>query len=142
MSRGLVAKASVSIRASADKVWDAFKKPEIIKQYMFGTDVLSDWKEGSSIVWKDEWQGRRYEDKGVILKLVPMNLIQYSHFSPLLGLPDKPENYHIVTIELSREGKVTIVSLTQDNNDTEEAKRHSEQNWTMMLQELKKLLEK
>jgi uncharacterized protein YndB with AHSA1/START domain len=142
MSRGLVAKASVSIKASADKVWDAFTRPEIIEQYMFSTNVVSDWTEGSSIVWKGEWQGRGYEDKGVILKLVPMHLIQYSHFSPLSGLPDKPENYHVVTVELSHKGKVTIVSLTQDNNDTEEAKKHSEQNWTMMLQKLKKLLEK
>jgi hypothetical protein len=28
--------------------------PEIIKQYMFGTNVISDWKEGSPIVWKGE----------------------------------------------------------------------------------------
>ena len=142
MSREFVAKASVSIRASADRVWDAFTKSEVIKQYMFGTDVLSDWKEGSSIAWNGEWQGKRYEDKGVILKLKPRRLIQYSHFSPLSGLLDKPENHHIVTIELSGKGKVTIVSLTQDNNGTEEAKKHSEQNWTTMLQELKKLLEK
>jgi len=55
MSRGLVAKASVSIGASADKVWNGLTRPEIIKQYMFGTNAVSDWTEGSSIVWKGEW---------------------------------------------------------------------------------------
>jgi len=78
----------------------------------------------------------------VILKLEAGHRIQYSHFSPLTGQPDLPENYHIVTIELSGKGKQTLVSLLQDNNTTEEAREHSEKNWKMMLGSLKKLLEK
>ena len=66
-----------------DKVWNALTNPDVIKQYMFGTGVVSEWKEGSPIVWKGEWQGRKYENKGVILKLKPERLIQYSHFSLL-----------------------------------------------------------
>lgn len=34
------------------------------------------------------------------LKLVPELSMQYSHYSRLSGLPDLPENYHIVTIAL------------------------------------------
>ncbi len=142
MDKGLVAKASISINASIAKVWDSLVNPETIRQYMFGTYVVSDWKEGSPIVWKGEWQGKRYEDKGMILNLKPMRLIRYSHFSPLAGLPDRPENYHTVTISLSEEGNVTRISLSQDNNDNEETKIHSEQNWKLMLENLKKLLEK
>ena len=116
--------------------------PETIKQYMFGTNVVSDWKEGSPIVWKGEWQGKTYEDKGVILRLVPRQIIQYSHFSPLSGLPDVPENYHTVGIELSEKGTQTFLSLSQDNNPTEKSREHSEKNWTMMLESLKTLLER
>jgi activator of Hsp90 ATPase-like protein len=67
----------------------------------------------------------------------------FSNSSPdnLSGLPDKPENYHTVTIDLMRQGDQTLVTLTQDNNPTEEAKQHSEKNWGMMLAGLKKLLE-
>ncbi len=108
---------------------------------MFGTRVVSDWREGSPIIWKGEWQGKSYEDKGVILQFKPGRTIQYSHFSPLSGLPDKPENYHTVTIELSGEGNQTRVSLAQDNNPTEQARDHSEKNWEMMLTALKKFLE-
>ena len=86
--------------------------------------------------------GKKYEDKGVILKLEPGNRIQYIHFSPLTGQPDLPENYHIVTIELSGKGKQTLVSLQQDNNATEEAREHSENNWNMMLVGMKTFLEK
>jgi len=141
MNKGLIAKASISINAPADKVWNALTNPEVIKQYMFGTTAISDWKEGSPIVWKGEWQGTTYEDKGVILKLNPERLIQYSHFSPLSGKLDLPESYHTVTIELASDDAETTVSLFQDNNETEQEREHSEQNWQMMLDALKKLLE-
>ncbi len=88
-----------------------------------------------------EWQGKSYEDKGVILQFKPGQTIQYSHFCPLSELPDKPENYHTVTIELGSEGNQTCVSLAQDNNPTEQARAHSERNWGMMLTALKKFLE-
>jgi uncharacterized protein YndB with AHSA1/START domain len=142
LNKGLIAKASISIDASIDKVWNAFTDPEVIKQYMFGTEAISDWKEGSSIVWKGKWKGRKYEDRGMILKLKPKRLIQYSHFSPLSGKPDLPQNYHTVTIELLRDRAKTTVSLSQDNNETEQARQHSEKNWEIMLKGLKRLLEK
>jgi uncharacterized protein YndB with AHSA1/START domain len=141
MPKNLIAKASVSIAAPAAKVWDALVNPEVIKQYMFGTTVASDWKQGSAITWKGEWQGKPYEDKGKILKIEPRRLLQYTHYSPLSG-PDIPENHHTVTIELAEAGAQTRVTLSQDNNATEEARQHSEQNWKMMLDGLKKLLEK
>ena len=68
MNKGLIARASISIDSPVGKVWDAFTNPELIKRYMFGTDVISDWKEGSPIAWKGEWQGKKFEDKGVILQ--------------------------------------------------------------------------
>jgi uncharacterized protein YndB with AHSA1/START domain len=141
MEKNLIAKASITINTSRDKVWNALVNPEAIKQYMFGTNVVSNWKEGSPIVWKGEWQGKPYEDKGMILQFKPGQTIQYSHFSPLSGLPDKAENYHTVTVELSGEGMLTQVLLSQDKNSTEQERQHSEENWGMMLTAMKKFLE-
>jgi uncharacterized protein YndB with AHSA1/START domain len=137
----LVATVSISIAAPNNKVWDALVNPEAIRQYFFGTTVVSDWHLGSPIVWKGDWQGKPYEDKGVILQFDPGRTIQYSHFSPLSGLPDKPENYHTVTVKLSASEDLTLVSLSQDKNGSEEERVHSEQNWGMMLAALKKYLE-
>ncbi len=122
-------------------MWDALTNPAAIKQYMFGTNVVSEWKEGSGITWQGEWQGKTYEDKGVILKLAPERMIRYTHFSPLSGQPDTPENYHTVTVELADEGTQTRVSLSQDNNTTEEERDHSAGNWASMLEGMKTLLE-
>jgi uncharacterized protein YndB with AHSA1/START domain len=137
----LVARQSIVIDAPAAKVWSALVSPEIIKQYMFGTNAISDWKVGSSIVFKGEFQGKKYEDKGEILKLEPERLLQYTHFSPLSGREDKPENYHTVTFEVSPEGSRTRLSLSQDNNANDKELEHSEKNWGTMLATLKKLLE-
>ena len=142
MSKNLVGKATTSIAATKSKVWEALVTPKAIKQYMFGADVESDWSKGSKITWKGEVKGKKYEDKGVILKIEPEQTLQYSHFSPLSGEPDKPENYHTVTIDLSGSGNKTEISLSQDNNADEKARKESEKNWGMMLDGLKKYVEK
>jgi len=142
MSRGLVARQSVRINAPPVKVWDALVNPAAIKKYMFGTTAVSHWKPGSSIRFKGEWQGKPYEDHGAILRLEPERVLEYTHFSPLSGLPDRPENYHTVTFELSAAGNdATVLTLSQDNNTSEQAREHSEKNWGVMLAHLKKLLE-
>lgn len=139
--KDLIAKVQIEVNAPIEKVWNALINPKAIKQYMLGADAVSEWKEGSSIVWRGEWNGKKYEDKGKILKLIPERLIRYTHFSPLTGLPDAPENYHVVTIELASNDVGTSVSLTQTNNPTHETLQHNEQGWKMMLDGLKKYLE-
>ncbi len=141
MKKDLIAHVSIVIHAPPATVWDALTNPAVIKQYMFGTTVVSDWKQGSTIVWKGEWQGQKYEDRGVILSFESERLIRYSHFSPLSGKPDLPENYHIVTIRLSRRGDETFMTLTQDNNIDENSRKHSEENWNAMFVSLKRILE-
>ncbi|MEO8138836.1 MAG: SRPBCC domain-containing protein [Gemmatimonadota bacterium] len=132
---------SININAPAGRIWQALVTPTEIKEYMFGTTVVSDWKEGSPIVWKGDWKGKPYEDKGVLLQVKAEQLLQYTHFSPLAGLPDLAENYHTVTIELAADGARTGVTLSQDNNPTAEAREQSEKNWDTMLTALKQHVE-
>ena len=138
---GLVAKASTDINASAERIWDALTDPKAIKQYYFGTDLTSTWKVGAPIKWKGVWEGRPYEDKGVVLAADKPSLLKYTHFSPMMGKPDKPENYHTLTVRLTPSGKTTRVTMEQDNNDTADAQAHSQKNWETMLGALKKYVE-
>ena len=141
MQDKLIAKAETSVRASKQVVWEALTTPDSIKEYMFGADVESDWKVGSPITWAGEFKGKSYEDKGKILEFDPPEKLSYSHYSPMSGEPDTPENYHTVTITLSGSDDNTTVLLEQDNNATEEAHAESEKNWNAMLGGLKKHVE-
>ena len=141
MNETYVAKATINIDAPTSKVWDALTKPELIKQYLFGTEVTTDWQVGSSITYKGVWEGKAYEDKGKVLQVEPEKLLVSTFWSALSGQPDTPENYQTVRYELSSENGGTRLNLTQDNNDSEEGAKHSEQNWNMVLEGLKKLLE-
>jgi uncharacterized protein YndB with AHSA1/START domain len=137
----IITTTTVKINAPVARVWNALTDPDVIKEYMFDTTVISDWKEGGSITWKGEWKGKPYEDNGVILSIVQEKLLQYSHFSSAEDMEDKEENYHIVTIELFDEPDGVLVVLSQDNNASQKAKDESEKNWNMMLQSMKEILE-
>lgn len=141
MSKAHIAKAATTIDAPAPKVWDALTKPALIKQYLFGTEVTSDWKVGSPISYKGEWQGKPYEDKGEILEVEPGKRLVSTFWSALSGLPDTPENYNTVRYELTPDGDATRLTITQDNNASEEAATHSKENWQTVLDGMKKLIE-
>jgi uncharacterized protein YndB with AHSA1/START domain len=141
MNKGIVATATATFHAPASKVWEALTKPDLIKKYLFGTDVISDWKVGSPILYRGEWQGKPFEDKGQILEIEPERLLVSTHWSPLSGVPDAPENYHTVTYRLLEKDSGTEVTIFQDNNASEDEKTHSEQNWKAVLEGMKKVVE-
>ena len=141
MSNTAITKVTTTINAPASKVWDALTKPDQIKQYMFGTQVTTDWKVGSPITYKGEWKGKAYEDKGKVLEIEPRKRLVSTFWSSLAGLPDTPENYKTVRYELAPEGDRTRLTITQDNNATQEEAQEAEQNWKMVLDGIKKLLE-
>lgn len=141
MSANLIAKATVTIGAPASQVWHALTNPDLIKQYFFGSEAVSDWKEGSALEFKGEWEGKAYVDKGVILKSEPNKLFQYTYYSPFSELPDVPENYSNISYELIEENDETILTVKQENVSDEEARQRSEKNWEIVLNNLKELLE-
>jgi uncharacterized protein YndB with AHSA1/START domain len=141
MPKNITAQASTTIHAPASRVWEALTDPQLIRQYFFGTNVVTDWKVGSPIYYRGEWEGRSYEDKGTVLEFEPNKRLVSTHWSPLAGVPDIPENYHTVTYLLDEHDGSTEVTILQDNNASEEEKQHSEQNWRMLLEGLKKLVE-
>ncbi|MCD2421545.1 SRPBCC domain-containing protein [Niabella pedocola] len=140
-TENLIATSKITVNAPAAKVWDALINPDLIKKYMFGATVSSNWTKGSAISWTGEINGKKYEDKGVIIDLIPEQRLVYSHFSPLSGKADIPDNYHTVTVLLDAEDDQTQITLEQDKNETEKSRAESEKNWNLMLEELKKLVE-
>jgi len=142
MSRGYEAVIKVTINAPKADVWDALTNPEKVKKYMHGTQMSTDWKEGSPITWTGEWQGKPYQDKGEVLEVEPKAILRYMHWSPMGGSEHRPENYHTLTYELSGSDGATILTLRQDNNPSqEEADKMAKENWGPVLKGLKETAE-
>ena len=142
MTRGFEAINKVTIDAPQADVWDALTNPAKVKEYLHGTEMSTDWKEGSPIYWRGEWKGKPYEDKGKVLEVKPQRLLKYTHWSPLGGSEDKPENYHTVVYELAGDDGQTTLTLRQDNNPSqEEAEKMAKNNWGPVLEGLKEIAE-
>jgi len=145
MERIEAASASTTMQASKDDVWAALTTPELLKQYFFGADVKSTWLPGEPITFSGSYEGKAYEDKGVILESERNRILSFTHWSALSGAPDTPENYHVVTISLDGRDGETGVRLTQENQNgaavSAESRQQLEKNWNMMLGGLKKTVE-
>lgn len=135
------ARAALHVDASRERVWHALTDPDTISRFMFGTRVETDWREGSPIRYRGEWEGRPYEDKGTILEIVPGDRLVTSYYSPLSGKPDEPASYQTVSYFLADDGDGTLVTITQDGcADDAEAERMSG-NWSAVLASLKSVVE-
>lgn len=128
------------INAPPEKVWEALTTPEIVKQYFFGTDLVTDWKIGGPIIFQGEWEGQKYKDKGEVLEYKHNKKLSYSYLSNWSGKEDLPENYLWISYEVKPIGTKTELTIHQSNYDEERAK-HSEGNWTSVIESLKKIVE-
>ena len=141
MTKTLIAEATITINAPASRVWEAITNPELIKQYLYGAEVITDWKVGSPIIYKGIYQGKAYEDKGTVLKAESEKLLLITHWSPLSGTSDGPENYHKVSYDLAAENGSIRLTISQDNNGSEEEREQNSNFWKMALESIKKMLE-
>ncbi|MEO6283857.1 MAG: SRPBCC domain-containing protein [Dyadobacter sp.] len=141
MNRKLIATTSISIYASPSSVWKALIDPEIVKKYMHGAEVDSDWVLGSPITFRGVWEGRPYEDKGNIIEIIPERVLGFTFWSPLSGTDDFEDNYAHVTYHISEYDDETTLTITQDNLETDEDVVKAEENWINVMKNIKKILE-
>jgi uncharacterized protein YndB with AHSA1/START domain len=143
MRNDLIVSQSITVNANIDIVWKSLTTPEIIKEYLYGTETVTDWKPGSEIVFQGEYQGHKYRDKGVILTNILNQEISYSYWSGFSGLEEKPENYSTVTYSLKLvDDKTTEFTWTQKGFANEEGYNHSKNGMTDFLEGIKKVMEK
>lgn len=137
-----VATATTEVAATPERVWAALTDPTQIADYMQGSRVTTTWEVGSTITWDGEYDGRAYQDKGEVLRYDEPNVLSVTHYSPMMGEPDEPGNYHTLVYNLRANSDSTHLELTQDGCDSEEQAEQFSQHWQQMLDGLKTAVER
>lgn len=143
MDKNLIATSNINIQSTLEKVWNVLTNPENIKEYLFGTEVLTDWNIGSPIIFQGEYDGQQYKDKGNVIENKKNELLKYDYWSGFSGLEDKPENYSLVTYKIEKLNDNSVnFTWHQQGFSSEEGKCHTEQGLQSMLEKIKELAEK
>ena len=143
MRNDLIVSQSITVIADINKVWKALTTPDIIKEYLYGTETVTDWKPGSQIIFQGEYEGHKYRDKGIILTNILNQEISYSYWSGFSGLEEKSENYSTVTYTIKRiDDKTTEFTWTQKGFANEDGYNHSKNGMPEFLEGVKKVMQK
>ncbi|HEV7781318.1 MAG TPA: SRPBCC family protein [Chitinophagaceae bacterium] len=106
----------LKINTPLQRVWDVLTDPAHVKQWQYGSILTTDWKPGSPIRFRTEWDGKVFEQWGTILEVIPNELIKYSLFAARPGLEDKPENYFSMSYILKEEDGHVILEIHQQDD--------------------------
>jgi uncharacterized protein YndB with AHSA1/START domain len=138
---GAVASAEIVVNAAPERVWSALTDPDQIAVYLGGSHVDTTWEVGSLITWTGEYDGHAYRDSGEVLIFDEPHVLSVTHYSPLMGQEDRPENYHTLVYTITPYDGGTRLSLVQDNCADEVQSAQFSRNWQTMLDQIKNHLE-
>jgi uncharacterized protein YndB with AHSA1/START domain len=107
--------STVKILAPPKKVWRALTIPDLVKQWQYSSDLMTTWEVGASIVFRNEWNGQVFEQKGTVLEFSPESRLKYSLFVPRPDLRDIPEHHFFMTYELAESEGTTSLLVRQED---------------------------
>ena len=146
----LIIENQIEINSAASEVWDALVNPEKTKVYMFGCETVSDWKPGSTLLWRGSHEGKEMIFvKGTIVEIQPGKHLKYTTIDPNSTIDDVAKNYLWVTYDLEESGGRTKLTVRQgDYSIVAEGERRYKESynngdgWNPILVQIKKLVEK
>jgi len=119
--------ATTHVAEPPDRVWAELLHPGA--RWMLGANIETDFQPGSLITFEGHFFGRVFADKGYVIAVDRPRLLHFTHFAPLGGLDDVPENYHEIRIELAPDDAGTLITVTEENIETERHAVATEGHW-------------
>ena len=133
--------STIVLDAPIEKIWNALTQPDLVKQWQYGSDLITDWIVGNEIRFRNEWEGQVFEQWGTVLEVIPNQKIKYSLFFPKPELEDKPENYFIMSYILSEGNQKVKLEILQEDNRPGSIQEEPQGEENPILQGLKALIE-
>ena len=133
--------STIKINAPIHKVWDIITKPEFVKLWQYGSDLLTTWESGSDIRFRTEWEDKVFEQWGKVLEFRPNEIVKYSLFAPRPDLEDKAENYFIMSYVLTDVNGQTKLEIIQEDNRPNAIQEEPQGEENQVLRSLKQLAE-
>ncbi len=133
--------SAIKINAPIHKVWDIITKPEFVKLWQYGSDLLTTWESGSEIRFRTEWEDKVFEQWGKVLEFRPNEIVKYSLFAPRPDLEDKAENYFIMSYVLTDDNGQTKLEIIQEDNRPNAIQEEPQGEENQVLRSLKQLAE-
>jgi uncharacterized protein YndB with AHSA1/START domain len=133
--------STIFVKAPIQKVWDVLTKPEFVKLWQYGSDLITDWTVGNDIRFRTEWDGKVFEQWGKVLEVLPYKIVKYSLFAPGPDLEDKPENYFVMSYILNEEKGQIKITITHEDNRPQAIQEEPQGEENPILSGLKSLIE-
>lgn len=131
----------ITINTTVKKVWDTLTKPEFVKLWQFGSLLQTNWEVGSKIKFVTEWEGKIFEQWGIVLEYTPTQKLRYSLFAPRPDLEDKPENYFEMIYSLTADNGQTKLEIVQEDNRPNAVQEDEQGEENQILKMLKQVAE-
>ena len=142
MNHTLEVVGNIVINTHVKNVWSTMTEPSYIAQYLYGAETITNWKEGSDIVFQGEYQGQTYKDKGIVVTNIPNKQLSYRYWSGFSGLADELDNYCLIDLTLeSIDDQRTMFQWKQKGFSSIANKEHSEQGMEALLSQIKTIAE-
>lgn len=141
MDHNLIVSKTIAISRPREVVWRVLTEPGSVKQYLYGADLVTDWTVGNAVIFRGEFQGHAWQDKGTVLEYEPPRRLQYSYYSGSCGLDDRPEHYATVTYQIDETSDGTVLAVQQQGYPNEESRSSSDSGWDGVLGQIKSLAE-
>ena len=138
---GRTSTSKVAIAAAPERVWEALTQPELVKKWQYNSDVITDWRPGSPIRYRSEFEGTVYEQWGTVLQVEPFERLSYTLFAPRPGLEDEPRNRFTMTYLLETAGDSTVLSIVQEDPREQASGEAEDEEANPILDALKALVE-
>jgi uncharacterized protein YndB with AHSA1/START domain len=131
----------IHLNAPIKKVWAALTDSQFVKQWQYGSDLITDWQVGSDIRFRAEWEGKVFEQWGKVLEYTPYKILKYSLFAPRPDLEDKPENYFTMAYILTIVDEQIKLEIIQEDNRNGAIQNEPQGDENPVLKNLKSIIE-